>query len=255
MERERRENPCSTIHQLRSNMFSQPERALEEFIQDPSFPCVGAKAALRKSQLVTYLARSIDSAWNDVHIQDQLMQFAWRYQKNPLLFTSFAVVFEGPHDLDERDFEQHMWERIQSLTEKDSWRGQTGDPRVSTDPDDPHFSLSFGGEAFFVVGLHPKASRPARRFRYPTMVFNLHDQFEALRAQNRYEKLRGSILERDLELAGTVNPMLARHGTVSEARQYSGRDVSDGWTCPYHREDRPAAADPLGEAEIHYDQY
>ncbi len=34
------------------------------------------------------------------------------------------------------------------------------DERVSADPDDPHFSLSFGGEAFFVVGLHPKPAAP-----------------------------------------------------------------------------------------------
>jgi hypothetical protein len=226
-------------------MLFDSERALEEFIRDPSFPCVGAKSALGKGQLTTYVARFIDSAWNDVDIQDQLMQFAWRYQEQPALFTSFAVIFEGPADLDELSFERHMWDRIQSLSEKDSWRGQPADPRVSADPDDPHFSLSFGGEAFFVVGLHPRASRPARRFAYPTMIFNLHDQFEALRAQNRYEKLRGAILERDLELAGSINPMLARHGTVSEARQYSGRKVPDGWSCPYHREVKPAAADPL----------
>ncbi|WP_172125780.1 MULTISPECIES: guanitoxin biosynthesis heme-dependent pre-guanitoxin N-hydroxylase GntA [unclassified Devosia] len=230
-------------------MLFDSERALEEFIRDPSFPCVGAKSALGKDQLTTYVARSIDSAWNDVEIQDQLMRFAWGYQEYPTLFTSFAVIFEGPDDLDEARFERHMWERIQSLTAKDSWRGQTSDPRVSADPDDPHFSLSFGGQGFFVVGLHPGASRPARRFAYPTMIFNLHDQFEALRAQNRYEKLRGSILERDLELAGSINPMLARHGTVSEARQYSGRKVPDGWSCPYHREEIPAAADPLGETE------
>ena len=230
-------------------MQSESERALEAFIRDPSFPCVGAKSALGRGQLTTYVARSIDSAWNDVEVHDALMQFAWRYHQNPTLFTSFAVIFEGPDDLDEAGFEQHMWERIQSLTEKDSWRGQTPDPRVSADPGDPHFSLSFGGEAFFVVGLHPRASRPARRFSHPTMIFNLHDQFEALRAQNRYEKLRGSILQRDFELAGSINPMLARHGTVSEARQYSGRRVPEGWTCPYHRRDKPAAADPLGRIE------
>lgn len=230
-------------------MLYSPEHALAEFIQDPSFPCVGAKSALGKDQLAVYVARSIDSAWNDVDIHDQLMRFAWRYRDDPTLFTSFAVIFEGPDALDEAEFERHMWTRIQSLTEKDSWRGQTPDARVSANPQDPHFSLSFGGEAFFVVGLHPGASRPARRFAYPTMIFNLHDQFEALRAQNRYEKLRRAILDRDLELAGSINPMLARHGTVSEARQYSGRKVPAGWNCPYHRKENPVAADPLREAE------
>ncbi|MHA6300253.1 guanitoxin biosynthesis heme-dependent pre-guanitoxin N-hydroxylase GntA [Devosia sp. CAU 1758] len=233
-------------------MLFESERALVEFIKDPAFPCVGAKSALGKGQLKTYVARSIDSAWNDVDIHDQLMQFAWDYKGAPTLYTSFAVIFEGPLDLDEARFEAFLWDRVQSLTEKDSWRGQRSDPRVSTDPDDPHFSLSFGGEAFFVVGLHPQASRPARRFAHPAMVFNLHDQFETLRAQNRYEKLRSSILERDVELAGSVNPMLARHGSTSEARQYSGRAVSENWSCPYHRQpEKPESTDPLAQEGRH----
>ena len=84
-----------------------------------------------------------------------------------------------------------------------------------------------------MVGLHPNASRPARRFPRPTLVFNLHDQFERLRAEGRYEKMRDKIIERDVALAGEPNPMLARHGEASEARQYSGRAVDDAWACPF----------------------
>ena len=54
-----------------------------------------------------------------------------------------------------------------------------------------------------------------------------------LRASGAYEKLRASILERDVSLAGVVNPMLARHGETSEARQYSGRVVDESWSCPF----------------------
>src|SRR3546814_6053662 len=78
------------------------------------------------------------------------------------MFRSLAVVFEGPTDLDEPAFESLLWDRIQSLSDKDVWRGQDYDDRVSADPANPHFSLSFGGEAFFIVGLHTQASRPAR---------------------------------------------------------------------------------------------
>jgi FPC/CPF motif-containing protein YcgG len=125
------------------------------------------------------------------------------------------------------------------LSDKDVWRGQGYDRAVSADPESAHFSLSFGGEAFFIVGLHPRASRPARRFARPTMVFNLHDQFETLRAQGRYEGMREKILVRDEALAGSRNPMLARHGDASEARQYSGRAVEDGWKCPFHYSGSP----------------
>ena len=97
----------------------------------------------------------------------------------------------------------------------------------------PDFSLSFAGEAFFVVGLHPQASRPARRFRAPVLVFNMHEQFERLRAEGRYERMRSTILVRDERLAGSINPMLQRHGESSEARQYSGRSVDENWRCPF----------------------
>ena len=80
----------------------------------------------------------------------------------------------------------------------------------------------------------------ARKFESPAMVFNLHDQFQVLRDQQRYEKLRASILARDEALAGSMNPMLARHGEASEARQYSGRAVGDDWKCPFHRGGAPA---------------
>ena len=112
------------------------------------------------------------------------------------------------------------------------------DDRVAHDPGHPEFSISFGGEAFFIIGLHPQASRPARRFERPTMIFNLHDQFEKLREEGQYDRLRASILDRDVKIAGDINPMLAQHGEVSAARQYSGRAVGAEWKCPYARAGR-----------------
>jgi uncharacterized protein len=217
------------------------------FIRDRAFPCVGAKSALSKGQLNVLHARDLRSAWNDLPIHAELHAFASRYRADPRLFQSFAVIFEGPTDLDEAGFERHMWARIQSLTDKDVWRGADPDPRVDLAPDSPHFSLSFGGEAFFAVGLHPHASREARRFERPAIVFNLHDQFERLRADNLYEKLRETILGRDEALQGSINPMLARHGELSEARQYSGRAVDEAWRCPLHRPEPPAANDHLAD--------
>ena len=205
----------------------------EQFIRAADFPCVGAKAALARSQLCTVVARDMTSAWNDLQIHGELLDLVERYHHNPQLFQSFVVVFEGPSDLSETLFERHMWDRLQSLTDKDQWQGHRYDTRVSSDPTDPHFSLSFGGEAFFIVGLHPNAARPARRFDKPVMVFNIHDQFERLRAEGMYDKLRHTILARDLALAGTPNPMLSPFGQTSEARQYSGRAVGQDWVCPF----------------------
>ena len=202
-------------------------------VDQVSFPCVGAKSALAKGLLEVFVAFDMRSAWDDLRIHDRLVSWAENYRDDPEGLRSVAVVFSQPSNLDEDEFERLMWERLQSFAEKDNWLGQPYNATVSPDPGDPHFSLSFGGQAYFVVGLHPAASRPARRFSQPVMVFNLHDQFEQLRTAGRYERMREAILERDRQLAGDTNPMLARHGESSEARQYSGRMVDENWECPF----------------------
>ena len=225
--------PETPMFPWRHEAQAELESMLASHVTAADFPCVGAKAALAKGTLHVLAANRLDSAWDDLRIHDGLLRFAAAYREDPGLFRSFAVVFEGPDDLDEPAFEAALWSRVQSLSDKDVWRGQPYDTRVSADPDSPHFSLSFGGEAFFVVGLHPHASRPARRFARPAMVFNLHDQFETLRAQGKYEGLREKIMVRDEAVAGSRNPMLSRHGDASEARQYSGRMVDGAWRCPF----------------------
>jgi uncharacterized protein len=207
--------------------------SFEGFVRDAAFPCVGAKSALSRGTLKTVSCWSIVSSWDDLRIHRKLLAWAREYRADPGLFRSIAFLFAGPEDLSEEMFEDALWARLQSLADKDAWLSQPYDARVSGNPEDPHFSLSFGGEAFFVVGLHPNASRPARRFERPALVFNLHDQFETLRAEGRYERIRDTIIARDVDLAGSVNPMLARHGEASEAAQYSGRVVEPDWRCPF----------------------
>ncbi len=207
--------------------------AFADFISDPDYPCLGAKSAFANGGIRVVAARELTSAWNDLDIHRELADWAKAYRSDPDGFRSLVVIFHGPDDLDEKQFEDALWSRLQSLADKDAWKGMSYDPRVCADPANPHFSLSFAGEAYFVVGLHPRASRPARRFPRPALVFNLHDQFERLRADGRYERMRERILVRDAKLAGSINPMLARHGEASEAAQYSGRAVGAEWTPPF----------------------
>ncbi len=108
------------------------------------------------------------------------------------------------------------------------------DPRVSADPGDARFSFSVAGTAYFIVGLHAGSSRWARRFAWPTLVFNPHEQFSALRDSGGYDRMRTMIRGRDAHLQGTVNPALRDHGMLSEAAQYAGGDVADDWRCPLH---------------------
>ena len=145
-------------------------------------------------------------------------------------FASFIALFRGPHIDDERHFEELLWEQLREVHAADE---QPWAPDVSDDPDDPHFAFSAAGTAYFVVGLHPKASRDARRAAVPTLVFNLHAQFEELRTSGAFPRMRDLIRARDEALQGQVNPMVSDHGQTSEARQYSGRQVSSDWQAPF----------------------
>lgn len=203
-------------------------------IANESFPCLGAKSAMARGKLKTIVCRSLESAQDDARIHSELVVWVREYRADPRSLRSLAVIFEQPGKISECRFEQLLWKRLQSLAERDSSAGHAYDDGVSPNPDDPKFALSFGEGAFFVVGLHPGASRPARRASRATLVFNLHDQFERLRAEGTYERMRETIVRRDVALAGGANPMLARFGEASGARQYSGRAVGADWRCPFH---------------------
>lgn len=218
------------------DLLVSPERIADQFkaaVRQTEFPCVGAKSALAQGFLTIIHARNIACAWDDLDIHDRLLEWSDKFRDDPTGLRSLVVIFDGPDDLNEQEFESALWQRLQSLADKDQLLGHRYAPRFSGNPVDPNFSISFGGKAYFIVGLHPAASRPARRFARPTMVFNLHDQFARLREEGGYERMRELILARDKALAGSENPMLARHGEASEARQYSGRAVDAAWQCPF----------------------
>jgi len=208
---------------------------LADFIRDEAFPCVGAKSALARDQITVIEAGDIRDGSTDQAILRALYHFVACYRADPALFNSFAVAFEGPTDLDEEQFERALWHRLAALQRVDAlcydWS-----PEVSRDPASPRFGFSLGGLAFFIVGLHPSASRTARRFGHPAIIFNPHEQFEMLRADGRYQRLKETIVTRDGALDGFPNPMLAEHGTKSEAPQYSGRLVGPEWRCPFRPE-------------------
>ncbi|MCF8469599.1 MAG: YqcI/YcgG family protein [Parvibaculum sp.] len=205
-----------------------------DFIRQKDFPCVGAKSALSRDQFTLVTGKDIRKSTDDRAILDAIYSFVQDYEAEPRMFTSFAVIFAESRDLDEGSFEACLWERLNALhkldAEKFPWSG-----KVSADPQAPDFGYSLGGHAFFIVGLHPGSGRAARRLPHPAIVFNLHEQFEDLRAKGQYGRIKETIIDRDVKLDGTPNPMIAEHGTVSEARQYSGRAVGDDWRCPFAR--------------------
>ena len=206
-------------------------------IADPAFPCVGSKAALARDAIESHAFLRLGDRRNDAPLLDVLTAFARAVERAPADDTtvhSCVALFDGPCDADERRFEAMLWSQLQRLHDLDARRGSAWAEDVSRDPDDPRFSLSLAGHPFFVIGLHAGASRMARRFEVPALVFNSHRQFDRLRADGRYAKMQAATRQRDVALQGSINPNLADFGTAPETRQYSGRRVEPGWTCPFH---------------------
>ena len=126
-----------------------------------------------------------------------------------------------------------MWRKLQQLHDIDTCM-HGWDNQVDENPHSPNFSFSLGGKAFFIIGLHPGAKRKSRRFERPALVFNLHEQFELLREQGKFEDLRGHIRQQDEAFCGSKNTLLQNHGEQSEAYQYSGKQQPKRWQCPFH---------------------
>ncbi|MDF4025569.1 guanitoxin biosynthesis heme-dependent pre-guanitoxin N-hydroxylase GntA [Luteibacter sp. PPL201] len=211
--------------------------AFESHLASPWFPCLAAQTATRRHLVTHVFAGSMACPAHDAETARAIAAFAGKDKPEHALH-SLVVHFNDASPMPEPLFERWLFARLQGIHEADAAH-HAWDPGVSDDPDDPAFSMSVGGKAFYVVGLHPGASRRARRLSHPALVFNLHAQFEYLRSQGRYERLKKAIVERDIAFNGSANPMLAVHGTSSEARQYSGRHIVGEWQCPF----RPRGTD------------
>ena len=213
---------------------------LDEFLSREDYPCVPAKSANNRDNIELLVGDNITQPMNDVELYSALLDFGKNLALDTIDNISFKTlinIYRQPTDLSEEEFEQALWDRLQNLHNFDAVRGQSWDENVDSDANSSHFSMSIGGHSFFIVGLHPHASRLARRFSYPALVFNLHAQFEVLRERNKYERIKGMVRKRDTEFSGGPNPMLDDFGNESEAPQYSGRKVDENWECPLqHKE-------------------
>ncbi|MFL6530657.1 MAG: guanitoxin biosynthesis heme-dependent pre-guanitoxin N-hydroxylase GntA [Chthoniobacterales bacterium] len=204
--------------------------AFREFVMQPEFPCVGARAAFNSGSYLIEVYDALGGEAASARLTRDLYDFTRSDLRHESEFATFVAIFRGPTDCEESQFEQLLWRQLTALHRAD---GFDWDPRVRSDPADPQFSFSFAGQALYVIGVHPNSSRIARCFRWPTLVFNPHEQFEHLRADGKWKRMQQTIRERDVALQGSVNPMLSDFGESSEARQYSGRAVEDDWQAPF----------------------
>jgi uncharacterized protein len=203
-----------------------------DYIANKDFPCIAAKAAYSESQISALVAEHLACPKDDADILKFLYQFVDVYRAAKKFYHSAVIIFKGPQACTEEIFDSLLWNRLQALSDLDARRHEW-DSRVDKDADSRDFSFSIKEEAFYIIGLHPNSSRKARQFKYPSLVFNPHKQFEQLRASNKYLPMKDVVRKRDIKLSGSVNPMLADFGESSEVFQYSGIQYDRNWKCPF----------------------
>lgn len=136
-----------------------------------SFSCLGAKAALNGGDYRLGSYGPMNDPAVTQGVARDLFAFTMEIDERHSEFSTFAAAFPALETSNEEAFETALWALLQSLHHLDG-AYSTWDANANEDPGDPHFSFSFAGHAFFVVGMHPGASRWARRFPAPLLVFN-----------------------------------------------------------------------------------
>lgn len=210
----------------------QIENEYKDFILNENHPCIMAKSLFKMENYHLKIYDDMFASESLGQLISDVKNYLDQYDFEGNSFESFIAVFPNNHFENELDFERALWQTLQSLHNIDDCEW---DQRVSDDPENPEFSFSVGGRAFYIVGLHPESSRMARQAPYTTLVFNLHHQFEKLREIGTYQMVRDTIRANDEALQGNINPVLRDYGADTETKQYSGRQVEEGWKCPFHK--------------------
>jgi FPC/CPF motif-containing protein YcgG len=210
------------------------ESTYYDYLRGEGFPCYAAQAALNKGAITTLTLPDLADTSSCQQALESIYGYIEGLNFTDKSFKSFALLFQNPQTIDEETFDTLFWNYLQALHDLDK-KHYPPDNRVDANPDAEKFSFSLKSEAFFLIGLHPANSRPGRRFSYPAIVFNAHEQFEQLKESGTFEPLRTSIRNRDKALHGSINPMMQDFGNRSEAFQYTGRKYSNQWKCPFHQ--------------------
>lgn len=192
-----------------------------------AYPCLGGRSAVRTDcyRLGVYPELGTETAVRDCAFGLWTMLADWPRDSHSV--AVLVAVFDGPAISDELDFERALWRQLNAMHRLDAARsGFTETSPITLNEDDDGFF--FGDRTFFIVGLNPAASRWARRFGWPTLIFNSLTHDTVLRSRGQYERMQRIIRRRDTRLQGAPNPSV----DLPQMAQFSGRPVSQDWQCP-----------------------
>jgi FPC/CPF motif-containing protein YcgG len=219
--------------QIRLSPLEKAREEVRSLLTQKNYPCIAAQHSLRRDECMIELFRGFGSGEGWRALRAGLLGFIEEQKRSGSGFLSYWAVFEeSPVILGEEEFESALWRELSCLTSEEEKFADWKEGKC-LNPQDTEFRFSLAGSEIFVVGLHPGASRRSRRFYAPTLVFNVFTQFEQLQVKGHYEGMVRTIRARERQFEGTVNPMVEQHGETWETVQFSGRNNSSKWKCPF----------------------
>jgi FPC/CPF motif-containing protein YcgG len=211
-------------------LVSLVHNQLRAMFLSTAYTCLGAATAIRRGNYRLGVYPPLASPEAVEGTAADLTRFTREHPEPEHPVAVFVSVFDGPVRTGDADFEADLWRHLAALDETNPGRTDAHpNPGTAADP-----GFVYSGRNFFVVGLHPGASRWARRFAWPTLVFNALSHGDPLREADQFDRMTERIRNRDRRLQGEVNPSLE----FSRVSQFSGRAVDADWTCPVHRPPR-----------------
>lgn len=199
-------------------------------ILNAQFPCPGARTTFSRGTYRFGVFEEMGTKETAEALGNSLRKFIEERASMNTMYTAFVSCYKEPLPMNHEEFAHNLWKMLQELhvTDLSEW-----DPKYSTDPESPDFAFSYGGLSFFIAGMHSGSPRFARRFAWPTLVFNAHEQFDFLRSEGIFEKFRDGVRKKDAALQGYVNPVSQDVGLGSEAIQYTAQIKNPEWKCPF----------------------
>lgn len=221
-------------HEKASALAQHIHSVFKGHVTSPSFPCFPGTRVFKE-----HLERF--ALYTDLNSNEELdilcfdfYEYLKEYRKGkPGNDLTFIACFEKPIPRSENEFCMKLWRLLKKISDKDQQYHKWAEG-VSPNTNDKNFAFSFGGISMYMSGFHPFSSRFARRFPYMALVLNTHEQFDMLKTQGTFEKIKNAIRLKDAKLNGKYNPSLTDFGMRSEAEQYDGKDHKGNFHCPVH---------------------
>jgi FPC/CPF motif-containing protein YcgG len=230
-------NGISEIEKIETSfhpILEKVETEIAALLTQRNYPCVAALQSFHRDDYQVGFYEQFGTGKSYSNLRADLHHFLVEQRKSGSTYHTFWAIFPEFSSVNEQNFETQMWEELSWLTSEELKDVDWGPDTTNRDPGTPEFAFNLFGEAFFVVGMHPESSRRARKFPWPTLIFNVFSQFRELQSRGLYDSMVQLNRERDRKFQGTANPMAVEHGEKWETIQFSGRQNNATWKCPFH---------------------